>query len=557
MAGLNIFITGASGFIGNPVLKKIISKLDSDDKVFVLSRAVFDFEDKMIVVLRGDLENIEAYENEISESDYVYHLAANATFGSGCDYDKVNFFPTKKIVDILRRSKRIKNFIFTSTIGAVDRHKNDLCEKPLNANSIPAPTSAYGKSKLKSEDYIKQSGIPFTILRPTWVYGPNMRSNSHLNKFVSMLYEKRDFIFKLNFPGMVSLVNVDDLSEALANCIGNDDILNKTYFAETESLSLGGVLRIIFEKVRGGELRQIKVPKFKIIGWIHNLLPLTISNLFIDYLRAEDSDFKKDFKLEHIKRLVETVGDIVFSNIHNAGHWIVTGANSGIGFALADQLRQSGKKTILIDKDTGNIRDFDGIILQTDLSDRNSLYDLGLKLDKYKIFRLINNAGVGFKKDFLSMEAGEIVKTVEVNVLAPLLLTKFLAGNIIKNEGTIVNIASSAAFNPLPGMSLYAASKSLILNWSYSLWYEMKGKCNVLTFSPSGTRTNFQKQAGVAVTDDLLSPDHVAKEIIKMIEKKKSFAFLGFKNKIVSRITKFFPEKLNVIFWGEVFKKMR
>ena len=163
MAGLNIFITGASGFIGSYVLEKILLRLDEDDKIFILSRVIFDFEDKRIMVLKGDLEKIEIYEKEILNSDYFFHLAANATFGSDLDYNQVNFLPTKKIINILKKSSRLKNFVFISTIGAVDRHKKDLCNEPLSVDSAPAPTSAYGQSKLKAEDYTKQSGIPFTI----------------------------------------------------------------------------------------------------------------------------------------------------------------------------------------------------------------------------------------------------------------------------------------------------------------------------------------------------------------------------------------------------------
>ena len=291
---MKLFITGASGFIGKVLLDRLCALVGQQDRIFILSRSAYHNPDKRVQLLKGSLETIEHFRQNLLESDYVFHIAANATFGRGIDYELTNFIGTQSIVDILKASKCLKKFIFTSTIGAVDRHASDRCVAPLNLESTPSPTSDYGRSKLKAEYCISDSGIPYVILRPTWVYGKNMRRKSHIAVFVSMAYRKSP-LMHFCFPGKVSLIHVDDLAKALVNTMANGTALNKTYFAETESLSIGEIWRIVFTKVHNRSLLQLKIPSLRFFfGRLHSKLPLTVSNLFIDYLSAKDPAFRRD-----------------------------------------------------------------------------------------------------------------------------------------------------------------------------------------------------------------------------------------------------------------------
>lgn len=557
---MNIFITGATGFIGKNFLSQLLPDIKPEDTCYLLLRKVAQFEDKRIVQLVGSLEDLIKFEKEILSCEYVFHLAANATYGSDFDYDKVNFEPTVQIVNILKNSKHLKNFIFTSTIGAVDRTKNDDCRTPLSVQSVPNPVSLYGKSKLKSEEYIIKSGIPFTIIRPAWVYGKNMRTNSHINKFVSMVYQK-SFASRLNFPGKVSLIHVDDLSKALVNCLSNDRIINKIYFAETEALSIGDIFSIIYNATNTNAIVKINMPRFHfIMKRVHNRLPLTVSLLFLDYLLANDENFQGDFKLKEIKIFSENVNDVISTNINN-GFWVITGANSGIGYELAKKLDAQNKKLILIDKNTGNLDSFNKhLILKVDLSNFNELVELSNAIDQHKIFCLINNAGVGFRGSLKEISVEQIKKTVDVNVCYPVFFTKLLLDKLIRDGSIIVNVASSIAYNPLPYMSIYSASKAFVSNWSESLSYELKDSNRVITISPSGTYTNFQKNAGVKVVGEgkgLLSPGYVADSIIETVYGRKDIVILGFKTRILLMISKLLPRKMNIHLWGKLFESLR
>lgn len=558
---MNIFITGATGFIGRSFLSQLLSAMKPEDRIFLLSRKEQGHEDGRIVTLIGNLSDIPKFKNEILSSEYIFHLAANATFGGSCDYDEVNYKPVVKLSDMARESRCLKNLIFTSTIGAVDRGKNDTCQLPLTKNSTPSPTSLYGKSKLKAEEYIKGSGIPYTIIRPTWVYGRDMRTSSHINKFVSMVYQKSPFA-RLAFPGKVSLIHVDDLSAALVNCINNDRVINKTYFAESEALSIGDIFKTIYTKINHKNLVQIKLPSVKLfVGKLHSNLPLAVSNLFIDYLYAKDGEFKTDFNLGGFKSFINYVDDVISTNIHNSGYWVVTGANSGIGYELSKKLNHLNKKLILIDKDVDKINYFENqVVIKADLSGLEALSELGNTIAKHRIFCLINNAGIGFRGSIKDLTVEEIKKIIDINVSYPPVFTKLLIDNLIKNESVIVNIASSVAFNPLPNMSVYAASKAFISSWSEALSYELKDTNKVITISPSGTYTNFQKNAGVRVTNEgkgLLTPEHVADRIIKSVYGKKGIIVLGGKTKVLLFIARFLPKGINIYFWGKLFEKLR
>lgn len=560
---MNIFVTGVSGFIGKVFLEDLLALSDQRDSFFVLSRKFYECKDARVKCLVGNLEEIERFEENILNANYVFHLAANPTYGSDIDYDHVNYIPTKKIADMLKASKRLRNLVFISTIGVLDRNRDDRCCLPLTNESIPSPTSLYGESKLKAEEYIKRAGIPFTIIRPTWVYGRDMRATSHINKFVSMVYVNNPVV-RLNFPGRVSLIHVDDLSMALCRCINNANVINNTYIAETEDLSIGDIFRIIYKGVYGRDILQVKIPRFSFIfGAIHRKLPLAISNMFLDYLYSKDESFKKDFSLNNPKCLSGNVKDVVLTNIHKSGYWVITGANGGIGSELARKLNKLNKKLILIDKTIDNLNSFktnhNHIVIKADLASEKNVYDITEKINKRKIFCLINNAGIGYRKSIKEITLEEIQEILDVNVKAPLFLFKLLLENLIKNEGVLVNIASSIAYNPLPNMALYSSSKAFLSNWSESITYELKKIIKIVTVSPSGTYTNFQKISGVKDNKGkgLMTADYVADKIIKAVYGRKRVVVIGKKARILLFVSKLLPRDINIQFWGILFGRLR
>lgn len=312
---MNIFVTGATGFIGSVFLKTLFPRLKSGDKVFVLVRSGQQYGDKRLVQLAGTLETLHNFKENILMSDYFFHIAAESRLVGGKNYAKINFESTRDIIDILKEGKYLKKIIYVSSIAAVSRGKADKCALPISSISKPYPAAEYGCSKLNAERYIKGSGLPFVIIRPSFVYGKNMREESHINKFVSMVYRRNPFIF-LKFPGKISIIHVDDLATALVNCIYSDISTGKIYFAQTETSTLGDIFRIIYETMYQRRLKQISVPRFHhILGKIHTLIPAVIAIPFLDYWWAQDENFCKDLLNGiTVKKINDSITDVISTN---------------------------------------------------------------------------------------------------------------------------------------------------------------------------------------------------------------------------------------------------
>ena len=557
---MKIFLTGGTGFIGKRLLQHLLERMADGDRLYFLARSDPGGLPANVTVLEGDLQGIESFARELGECEYVFHLAGNATFGDGDVYEQVNTLPTKRMVDIAKGGGNLKNFVFTSTIGAYDRHPSDRCDAPLGAESTPHPRSDYGRSKLECERSIQASGIPATIVRPTWVYGPGMRPKSHINVFIDMV-SKRALPSRINFPGRVSLIHVDDLAHALANCIGNDAVVGKAYFAETEAMSIGGIFSVLRGKVHGKAAKGLFMPRFKgVVGALHGKLPVSVDNLFLDYLLARDDAFRSSLLGRGPIPFQTGVDDVVRENATVNGCWVVTGGNSGIGLALARQLREQGRRVVVVDKCVNNLEDFaKEDVVEADLSTFEGVEEAARALAGLRIYCLCNNAGIGCRKKFMDMGVSEIKTIIGVNAAAPLLLTRLLRDDLRRSGSVVVNVASSIAYNPLPYMSTYSCTKALVSNWSESISYELRGENHVLTFSPSGTNTNFQGSAGVKNddADKLLTPDQVAMKILRAVEAGKGTVILGAATNVLLLVCRALPRKWTIMLWGRLMEKLR
>ena len=172
---------------------------------------------------------------------------------------------------------------------------------------------------------------------------------------------------------------------------------------------------------------------------------------------------------------------------------------------------------------------------------------------------LINNAGVGCRGGLLEQPRERAEQTVRVNILGTLGLTHRLRRKLRRDCTTIVNVASSVAYHPLPYMSVYAASKAFILNWSLALSEELRETNRVVTFSPSGTRTNFQHASGVkgAQGTDLLAPAEVARAILHTTHRGKKHRLLGLKSRVLVGVSRLLPIPLRLYLWRRLFAAAR
>lgn len=558
---MTLFITGATGFVGRQFFSRLLARLGPDDKIYTLMREKELSLDSRVLPLVGDLRCIDDHAAELLDSEWVFHLAADATFGTGSHYEEINVRPVERMIEILRRSGRLIRFVLVSTIGVLDRALGDRIKHPLVVSSQPAPTSDYGRSKLAAEQALRLSGLPFTIIRPGWVYGAGMRPRSHLN-VMARLIARRPWIARLNPSGRVPLIHINDLAAALVRCLDQPAARDATYIAVTENRSIGDVFARLHTAIHGRDIGwRLPWPRLDwLLGRVHQWMPLTLTNLFVDYLAADDPAFRCELLSSVPITLEQGVGALAATYSPAGGWWLVTGANSGIGRALVDVLRADGYPVVAVDRVTENLVAAEDLrVVVADLTDSDSFARIRSEVQGLRLAGLINNAGLGFRGGLLDQSWERAEQMVRVNILGTLGLTHRLRAQLRRDGTTIVNVASSVAYHPLPHMSVYAASKSFILNWSLALSEELRGSNLVVTFSPSGTRTNFQHAGGVkgAKGADLFAPADVAQAIVHTVRQGKRHRLFGRKSQVLVGCSKLLPIPVRLYVWRRLFAAAR
>lgn len=165
---------------------------------------------------------------------------------------------------------------------------------------------------------------------------------------------------------------------------------------------------------------------------------------------------------------------------------------------------------------------------------------------------LINNAGFGTYGRFETIAAELEQDEISVNVFAVVSITHALIpGMIARQSGVILNIASTASFQPSAFMAVYAASKAFVLNFSEALWAEYQDRgIYVAALCPGPVETGFIDKLGdktirqTAVFSKTVSAEYVAKKTMKVLQSNHPTHILGFKNWVMINSIRFVPRAL-------------
>lgn len=233
---------------------------------------------------------------------------------------------------------------------------------------------------------------------------------------------------------------------------------------------------------------------------------------------------------------------------------LITGASSGIGLDMAKYLASMKCELILVARDKEKLEKIQETlptkvtIIVADLSNEQKVKELYVLTKNEKIDILINNAGFGTFGHFTETDINKELEMIDTNIKAVHLLTKFFVKDMEKNNfGYILNVASSAAFQPGPLMATYYATKSYVYQLSAALYYEQKKKktnVHVSVLCPGPVDTNFNNVAGVKFGVKPLKSSYVAKYAIDKMFKNKMLIIPGFKMKCAKFFGRFVPTKL-------------
>lgn len=234
---------------------------------------------------------------------------------------------------------------------------------------------------------------------------------------------------------------------------------------------------------------------------------------------------------------------------------LITGASGGIGLELTKMFSENEYDLVLVARSKDKLEALSkklktkATVISLDLSKQDSAEELvsELKKRKLEIDILVNNAGFGSAGEFSEMNEETIIQMMNLNMNTLTILTRKLLPQLIKRKGKILNVASTAAFQPGPYMTVYYATKAYVLSFSEALNEELKGKVVVSALCPGATKTGFAKRAGVAgklIFKNTMNSQEVALKAYSGLMKEKRIIVTGFKNKVMVCLTKFMPTSI-------------
>ena len=231
---------------------------------------------------------------------------------------------------------------------------------------------------------------------------------------------------------------------------------------------------------------------------------------------------------------------------------IITGGSSGIGYSIIKTILNINPNLILCNLSRSKPEIFlgkNGSHYPVDLCDSQALAET-VQAIKKRIreapkgeLLLVNNSGFGDYGRFSDLETSKQLSMIDLNVRAVVDMTSRLLPQMLNRGGTIVNVASIAAFQPTPFLATYGATKAFVRNWSLALSEDLRGtKVRALVVCPGPTRSNFFKAAGFknppmrkggALSLDMTC-EEVAEQTLSAVAQNRPLVVNGWKNSCIA-----------------------
>jgi hypothetical protein len=242
---------------------------------------------------------------------------------------------------------------------------------------------------------------------------------------------------------------------------------------------------------------------------------------------------------------------------------LVTGASQGIGYEFAKILAINGYDLVLLARNKPRLDEIQNdlhrtygvkvIVFACDLSQPGACAFINEQIIslKLEIDVLVNNAGVGDWGLFVHSNIEKQEQMLRLNIMALTEFTRFLLPGMVKRrKGKILNVASTAAFQPGPLMAVYFATKAYVLSFSLAIAQELKGSgVTVTCLCPGPTATNFQtstftKEIRLTQGRKLPTSQEVANYGYKALVSGKMITVHGFINRLIASGVRFLPVKV-------------
>lgn len=242
-----------------------------------------------------------------------------------------------------------------------------------------------------------------------------------------------------------------------------------------------------------------------------------------------------------------------------ADHYaLITGASSGIGECFARALAARGRNVVLVARSKEKLEslaaelraahkvlaeplDFDLSLARAPARLGQTLRERGLKIDL-----LVNNAGFGARGEFWNLPLERQAEMLRLNCQALIELTHWLLPPMVEERrGAVINVSSTASFQPVPYTTVYAATKAFVTSFSMGLAEELRPYgIRVVTLCPGGTRTNFFQASQYGTRNfpgGLEAPEEVVEAALKALERGGGLVVPRLMNKAGVFLQRFVP----------------
>jgi len=249
---------------------------------------------------------------------------------------------------------------------------------------------------------------------------------------------------------------------------------------------------------------------------------------------------------------------------------LITGASAGLGTEFATQFAARGANVVLVARREERLRELaeklarahgvTATVIALDLSRPDAAAGLRRELDVRGITvqTLVNNAGFGMRGAFAESDAGRVAEMVQLNVAALVSLSReFLPDLVREGRGALINIASTAAYQPCPNMAVYGATKAFVLSFTEALAFETReSTLSVLAVSPGATRTEFFDVVGTehASVGAFQTPGQVVSLALRELDRRDTppSVVSGRANAIMAKLVSLMPRRVALAISGRV-----
>ena len=261
-----VLITGASGFIGSTTVDKSL-ELGYETWAGIRKSSNLNYlKDKRLNLIDLKYNNREALKHQLTELitlhgkfHYIIHIAGLTKARHTSDFDKVNYTHTKNLVETLIEINATPDtFVLMSSLSVMGAG-DEINYTPIKSNDTPSPDTAYGISKLKTENWLKSlNNFPYLILRPTGVYGPRDKDYFILIKAVNSGLDVGAGYKKQ----VLTFIYSEDLANVIFKLLNNGIKRKEFIVADGDSYTDSEFNKIVQDALNRKKVLRIKIPLF-------------------------------------------------------------------------------------------------------------------------------------------------------------------------------------------------------------------------------------------------------------------------------------------------------